>query len=94
MSMLIPNLTELVSEEHPYWKILKLVNFEKLCEPLKDCYSNLGRGGYPVSQGFACLLLQFMDDLSDRQLELALTDSLAAKLFCGFIPDRDPRQRR
>ena len=84
MSMLIPNLTELVSVEHPYRKMLKLVNFERLCEPLKDCYSNIGRGGYPLSQGFACLLLQFMDDLSDRQLELALQDSLAAKLFCGF----------
>jgi IS5 family transposase len=30
------------------------------------------------------LLLQAIEDLSDRQLEAKLQDSLAAKLFCGF----------
>ena len=28
MSMIIPNLEELVDEEHPYRKMLKLVDFE------------------------------------------------------------------
>ena len=75
MSILIPNLTELVSIEHPYRKMLKLVNFER--PNMSDTASRskiatllsvggIGRGGYPLSQGFACLLLQFMDDLSDR----------------------------
>ena len=33
---------------------------------------------------FKCLLLEFMENLSDRELERYLEDSNAAKLFCGF----------
>ena len=33
---------------------------------------------------FKCLLLQFMEDLSDRELERYLSDSTAAKWFCEF----------
>jgi len=84
MSMLIPNLEELVPEDHIYRQIMKLVNFDKLCASLTTTYSHLGRRGYPVTTGFKCLLVQFMNDLSDRQLEAHLQDSLSAKLFCGF----------
>ncbi|MFN8769800.1 MAG: transposase [Neisseriaceae bacterium] len=33
---------------------------------------------------FKCLLLQFMENLSDRDLGIYLSDSNAAKWFCGF----------
>jgi len=33
---------------------------------------------------FRCLLLQFIEDLSDRELEKMLQENTAAKLFCGF----------
>ena len=33
---------------------------------------------------FKCLLLQFMEDLSDRELVRYLSDSNAAKWFCDF----------
>ncbi len=84
MSMLIPNLEELVAPDHEYQQILKLIDFSKLCYTLRLEYSTIGRAGYPVEQGFKCLLLQFMEDLSDRQLERCLKENLAAKLFCGF----------
>lgn len=42
--MLIPALTEQLSEEHPYRQVLKLVNFEPFCEPLKDGRSRIGPG--------------------------------------------------
>ena len=84
MSMLVPNLEELVPENNSYRKLLKLVSFEQLCRPLEALYSSAGRAGYPVSSGFRCLLVQAIEDLSDRQLEQKLKDSLAAKLFCGF----------
>lgn len=91
MSMIIPNLEELVSEQHPYRKLLKLISFEHLCRPLEKLYSSTGRAGYPVSSGFKCLLIQALEDLSDRQLESKLKDSLAAKLFCGFaLKDQTP----
>jgi len=84
MSMIIPNLEELVPEDHHYRKLLKLVDFQRLTRPLQGCYSKLGRSGYAVSSGFKCLLVQVTEDLSDRQLEAHLQDSLSAKLFCGF----------
>ncbi len=85
MSMSIPNLEELVDEQHPYRKLLKLIDFEDLCRSLESLYSPIGRAGYPVSSGFKCLLIQAIEDLSDRHLECStLRDSLATKLFCGF----------
>ncbi|MDD2942191.1 MAG: transposase [bacterium] len=84
MSFYIPNLEDLVPEEHIYRRILKLISFSELCRPLEKLYSDRGRAGYPVTSGFKCLLVQFMNDLSDRQMEMHLKDSLSAKLFCGF----------
>ena len=43
-----------------------------------------GADGYGVERLFRCLLLQFMEDLSDRELERYLEENLAAKWFCGF----------
>lgn len=84
MSMIIPNVDELVSTEHRYRAILKLFDWTKLTEPLRSCYSRQGRPGYAVEQGFRCLFLQFLEDKSDRQMEEFLRDSLAAKYFCNF----------
>jgi len=33
---------------------------------------------------FQCLLLQFIEDISDRELERYLHENNSAKLFCGF----------
>jgi len=91
MSLYVPNLEELVPAEHKYRRILKIVDFDKLTAGLKATYSNNGRGGYPVTTAFKCLLLQFMNDLSDRELEEYFNDSLAGKLFCGFeLLDKTP----
>lgn len=40
--------------------------------------------GYGVLRLFKCLLLQFMEDMSDRELERYLADSNAGKWFCDF----------
>jgi IS5 family transposase len=78
------SLKDLVPADHAYVQIKDLVDFEELTRPLKGIYSELGRGGYPLSQGFRCLVIQFLNDLSDRALEAHLRDSLSAKYFCGF----------
>ena len=91
MSFYVPNLEELVPAEHSYRRILKLVDFDKLTEGLKVTYSNNGRAGYPVTTAFKCLLVQFMKDLSDRELEDYLRENLSGKLFCGFeLMDKTP----
>src|SRR3990167_9056224 len=91
MSLFVTDIEELVSSEHAYRKILKLIDFSWLTRELRDCYSDLGRAGYPVESGFKALLLQYMEDLSNREAERFLQENLAGKLFCGFgIKDKTP----
>jgi len=52
----------------------------------------VGRPGYGVERGFKALLLQWMEDLSDRELERFLQENTSAKMFCDFsltekVPD-------
>ncbi|MCK4790975.1 MAG: hypothetical protein KAV87_44990 [Desulfobacteraceae bacterium] len=68
MSMIVPLVEELVRADHPYRRMVKMIGFTELTRPLRKLYSELGRGGYPIEQGFRCLLLQFLEDLSDREL--------------------------
>lgn len=79
------HVEDLVRMDHPYRKLLKAIHFEKLCRPLKKLFSEeRGRKGYHVESGFAALVLQWMEDLSDRELERFLQENTAGKLFCGF----------
>lgn len=89
MKVFMPSLEQFVRKDHPYRQILELVDFKELTHELEDCYSDIGRGGYPVDTAFKCLLLQYAEDLSDRELERFLQENLAGKLFCGFKLDND-----
>ena len=59
--------------------ILQVVEKELLSAESEAHYK-----GYGVLRLFKCLLLQFMEDLSDRELERYISDSNAAKWFCDF----------
>lgn len=83
-AVLGPTPEDLVRKDHPYRRLLALVAFEELCAPLMAKYSKMGRAGYPVDAIFKALLLQWMERLSDRELERFLEENVAAKLFCGF----------
>jgi transposase, IS5 family len=79
------NIEELVRADYPFRKILKLLDFNKLCEGIEEeCYSRFGSAGYHPVQGVKMLFLQYWHDLSDRELEDYLKDSCAGKYFCGF----------
>ena len=77
-------VSDLVRPDHPYRVLDSLVPFETLCAPLERLYSWTGRKGYSPTAMFKALLLQWMEDLSDRELERFLEENLAGKLFCGF----------
>jgi len=79
-------LDELVPANHSYRKFLKLLNFKSVSYRLKALEKNdqTGAKGYGLERLFRCLLLQFIEDLSDRELEKILQENTAAKLFCGF----------
>lgn len=88
---LVASVDGLVREDHAYRRLLRIVPFEALCEPLRSRYSRMGRAGYPAETMFKALLLQWLEDLSDRELERFLRENLAGKLFCGFeLGDETP----
>lgn len=82
--MKIVSLSELVNEKHQYRKFKELFAFEEVDKSLLELESKNNHKGYGLSRLFKCLLLQFMEDLSDRELERYLEDSNAAKWFCDF----------
>ena len=83
----IVSLEELVPVDHTYREMLKLIDFsvltEDLCSEL-DNAGELGANGFGVGRLFRGLMLQFMEDLSDRELERYLQENVSAKYFCGF----------
>lgn len=86
-----PTPVDLIREDHPYRRLLAIVPFETLCAGLSSKYSKLGRAGYPAASLFKALLLQWMEDLSDRELERFLQENVAGKFFCDFgLTDKTP----
>ncbi|MFV0443220.1 MAG: hypothetical protein ACK5Q5_06590, partial [Planctomycetaceae bacterium] len=57
-----------------------LVDWKRLCQPLMelDNTGHAGADGYGIVRLFPMLLLQWIEDLSDRQLAEHLADSNAA----------------
>lgn len=89
----IVNLESLISKSHAYRKFSELMNFSMVEQQLQDIDSSgkVGADGYGIVQLFKCLLLQFMEDNSDRELERFVAENNAAKWFCGFrLNDRTP----
>lgn len=81
------SLEELVPVEHTYRKILELIDFSVLTDDLSSTLDNFGEtgaNGFGVGRLFRCLVLQFMEDLSDRELERYLQENVSAKYFCEF----------
>jgi len=77
-------LDELVSKNHQYRKFNKLLDFSIVQGVLSKVETPNNYKGYGVLRLFKCLLLQFMEDMSDRELEMYLSDSTSAKWFCEF----------
>ena len=47
--------------------------------------------GYGVFRLFRCLVLQFMEDISDRELERYIQGNNSARWFCDFgLTERTP----
>jgi IS5 family transposase len=84
-------LDGLVSVAHPYRKFEAIVDFCALAKPLTALYSDRGRPELGAERAFRMLVLQFLEDISDREMERFMRENLAAKWFCGFgLSERTP----
>ena len=63
------SLDDLVSDHHPYRRLDQVVSFSELSAPYGTLYSVKGRKEKGVEFGLCALVLQFMEDLSDREME-------------------------
>jgi IS5 family transposase len=77
-------LDDLIPTNHVYRKFSNLWTFDIVSKRLKKLEKDNNYKGYGFLRLFKCLLLQFMEDLSDRELERFLQENNAAKWFCGF----------
>jgi IS5 family transposase len=78
------DLKDQVEKKHELWNINETVNFSSVVYRLKDMEKEVGRHGYGLDVGLKCVFLQFLYDLSDRELERELRFNIAYKWFCGF----------
>ena len=78
-------LKDLVDSKHPYRKFVELINIDGLCS--KHLSKAQGKGnykGYGINNIFKALLIQHLEDLSDRELARYLKENNASKWFCQF----------
>ena len=78
------SLDSLVQDSHVYRKFNQIWSFKNTETKLRRFEKNNPHKGYGLLRLFKCLLLQFMEDLSDRELEKFLQENTAGKWFCGF----------
>ena len=80
------SLEQLVPADHNYRKFIDHFDFEAVSKTLLKVEKRDTRGakGYSIDRLFRCLLLQFLEDLSDRELEKFLQENNSAKWFAGF----------
>ena len=85
------SLDSLVQDSHVYRKFNQIWSFKNTETKLRRFEKNNPHKGYGLLRLFKCLLLQFMEDLSDRELEKFLQENTAGKWFCGFtLTDKTP----
>ena len=85
------SLDSLVQESHVYRNFNQIWSFKNTEMKLRKFEKNNPHKGYGLLRLFKCLLLQFMEDLSDRELEKFLQENTAGKWFCGFtLTDKTP----
>lgn len=77
-------LNDLVPENHTYRRFANIWSFKTVQKKLKKLEKAGTYKGYGLLRLFKCLLIQFMENLSDRELERYLQENTAAKWFCQF----------
>ncbi len=80
----IVTLNDLVSEQHIYRKFSGIWDLREVEAEFARMEQESDHKDYGLFRLFKWLLLQFMEDLSDRELERFLQENTAGKWFCGF----------
>ena len=74
-----------VSSSHSYRRFASVFDYSEILPIPGLAEKEAAYKGYGVLRLFKCLLLQFMEDLSDRELERYLEENTAGKWFAGLV---------
>jgi len=84
-------LDQSVREDHPFRIMNQLVDFDRFARRYRSLYAKIGTKGIPVEQAFRLLIIQWLEDYSDREMERAVQENLAVKWFAGYdLTDATP----
>ena len=78
------SLEDLVPNTHSYRRFVEIFDFDSIADILAFTEKDANYKGYGVLRLFKCLLLQFMEDISDRALQRFLQENNSGKWFCYF----------
>ena len=78
------SLDSLVPDKHPYRHLDQVISFSELSAPYQRLYSVKGRKAKGVEFGLCALVLQFMEDVSDREMARYLQENTVGKWFCNL----------
>jgi len=84
--LVFTNITanSLLPADHRYRRVDALLDLRILENKFAGLYSKLGAPGIRIDQGLRMLIVQFMEDLSDREMECAVGENIAVKWFCRY----------
>ena len=77
-------LEKAVSEKHPFRTLNRSLDIDKIAAPYRKLYSKTGAKGIPVENAMRLLIIQFLEDYSDREMERAVAENMAIRWFCGY----------
>lgn len=78
------SVDQLVPARHTYRKLKTILDFGRITRCAEAKVYATGAEGFGKLRLILCLILQFMEDLSDREFERFIAENNAAKWFCGF----------
>lgn len=77
-------LEQSVRPDHPFRLMNDLIDFDRSARTYRHLYSRTGAKGIPIETAIRLLILQWLEDYSDREMERAVQENLAVKWFGGF----------
>jgi IS5 family transposase len=78
------SVDQLMPKAHTYRQLKTVLDFERITKSVQIKIHDVGAAGYGKLRLIICLILQFMEDLSDREFERFISENVAGKWFCGF----------
>jgi len=73
-----------VDSKHPFRTLNSSLNLDSIAKKYRGLYSKTGAKGIAVERAVRLLVIQFLEDYSDREMERAISENMAIRWFCGY----------